>query len=122
MISAPFPFRHSQSVSYGVGGIFLHNGHLQRSAIVSMDKAIREFAKLMAEGARIREQRAEEERRADYQARVEELFSNHSTDDIKALWYQFEASEYVLDEVEGYLIYDIMAALNQRGEGDLCRY
>ncbi|WP_315922444.1 hypothetical protein [Mesorhizobium sp. SP-1A] len=89
---------------------------------MSMDKAIREFAKLMAEGARIREQRAEEERRADYQARVEELFSNHSTDDIKALWYQFEASEYVLDEVEGYLIYDIMAALNQRGEGDLCRY
>lgn len=89
---------------------------------MSMDKAIREFAKLMAEGARIREQRTEEERRAAYQVRVEQLFSDHSTDDIKALWYKFEASEFTLDEVDGFCIYDIMAALNQRGEGDLCRY
>lgn len=87
-----------------------------------MDNVIREFSKLMAEGARIREQRAQEERQAAYRRHVEKLFVNHSTDDLKALWSEFEASEYTLDEVQGYCIYKIMLALDQRGEGDLCRY
>lgn len=87
-----------------------------------MHNAIEEFVKLMAEGARIREQRSREARQAENQDRVELLFINHSTAAIKDLWYQFVESEYSLDEIEGFDIYDIMTALNQRGEGDLCRY
>lgn len=87
-----------------------------------MGNIMEEFLKMIAEGARIREQRAQEARQAAYRLHVEELFSNHSVDDLKALWSEFVASEYALDEVQGYCIYKIMLALDQRGEGDLCRY
>jgi hypothetical protein len=77
---------------------------------------------MLAEGARIKKERAEENRRNTYQSRVREIFEKHPTEYIINLWIQFEASEFCLDEVDGFCIYDIMAALNQRGEGELCRY
>lgn len=87
-----------------------------------MEKVIEEFVKMMAEGARIKKERAEEDRRNAYQSRIREIFEKHPTEYIINLWHQFEASEYCLDEVDGFCIHDIMAALNQRGEGELCRY
>jgi len=80
-----------------------------------------EFGKMIEEGRRIQAEREQELQWAAFQAHVKDLFKEHSTDDLKALWHKNEANHYALDEVDGFCIYEIMAALEQRGEGDLCR-
>ena len=83
---------------------------------MSEDKLAKAFASMMRAGAEIRRKALAREIRLSREMRLDALFANVSTEDLKAAWDAVGDDSFG----HGYDCADIHAELNRRGEGRYC--